>query len=252
MTRMTYLSPSEFRIFAHRGTSELGATENTIEAFRDALKNGCKYIETDVQCTKDGIVVAFHDSNLKRLCGVNRKVSQVSYADLVDLAKTANFEVSKFEDILAALPSAKFNVDFKSMSAVNPGVAAIIKQSAIDRVLVSSFDRRRRKSALRLLPDVATSADSTTFLLFALATFLGLKRLVKRLLSKVDALQIPTSYGPIRLTGKKLLKAAHENGVEVHYWVVNDVQTARELAGKGADGIVTDRCKLMTSELVDL
>ena len=64
----SYLQQQGISISAHRGGS-LEAPENTLEAFKYSLDLGCKYIETDVQLSSDGIPYIFHDDDLKRILG---------------------------------------------------------------------------------------------------------------------------------------------------------------------------------------
>ncbi len=52
--------------FVHRGGDEV-ETENTYEAFRYSSELGFIFMETDVQITKDGYVVIFHDADLRRM-----------------------------------------------------------------------------------------------------------------------------------------------------------------------------------------
>lgn len=59
-------------IFAHRGASGY-ALENTFKAFEKAKKMGADGIELDVQCTKDSVLVVFHDIDLFRLTGKRKK-----------------------------------------------------------------------------------------------------------------------------------------------------------------------------------
>ena len=54
---------SSFQPFVHRGNS-VNFTENTLEAFQDAVNLGYEYIETDLRMTKDGEVVTFHDESI--------------------------------------------------------------------------------------------------------------------------------------------------------------------------------------------
>ena len=63
-----------FYAFVHRGGDE-EKTENTLEAFQYSSDLGFVFMETDVQSTSDGKVVIFHDSDLKRVAGINKKVS---------------------------------------------------------------------------------------------------------------------------------------------------------------------------------
>ncbi|MHB8962872.1 MAG: glycerophosphodiester phosphodiesterase family protein [Saccharofermentanales bacterium] len=69
--------------YAHRGLHGLNpaAPENSMKAFEAAVRDGYG-AELDVQLTKDGQVVVFHDFDLKRMFGVDRKISELPYSDL--------------------------------------------------------------------------------------------------------------------------------------------------------------------------
>ena len=75
----------EGRYYAHRGLhdNKNGAPENSLGAFRAAVEKGYG-IELDVQITKDLVAVVFHDYNLRRVCGVNKKVSELDYEELLE------------------------------------------------------------------------------------------------------------------------------------------------------------------------
>ncbi|MEY4398109.1 MAG: hypothetical protein RLZ53_685 [Actinomycetota bacterium] len=251
MSGKTYLSPVKFRIFAHRGTTELGATENTVKAFKDAVSHSADYVETDVQATKDGCAVVFHDADLRRILGIRKKIADVTLGELEALARNRGIEIPRLETVLSELPTARFNIDIKAQAAAQETARLIHQFGASNRVLVSSFSSRRRLAALAALPGVATSADSTRVILLRLGIALGSKRLIGKALQGLDAVQIPTHLGPIRLDGKRLIDTCHEYGVEVHYWTINEPDEAKRLRALGADGIVTDRCKLMVMELSD-
>ena len=68
-------APFMGRNFAHRGlhSRDMSVPENSLEAFRLAAKAGYG-IELDVQLSKDGQVVVFHDDTLDRVCGVHARV----------------------------------------------------------------------------------------------------------------------------------------------------------------------------------
>lgn len=70
--------------YAHRGlhNNKQEAPENSLEAFRLAVESGYG-IELDVQLTKDLVAVVFHDYNLLRACGVDKKVSDLDYEELL-------------------------------------------------------------------------------------------------------------------------------------------------------------------------
>ena len=72
--------------FAHRGlhARDKSVPENSLEAFRLAARAGYG-IELDVQLSRDGQVVVFHDDTLKRVCGVDARVDELDYAQLSQL-----------------------------------------------------------------------------------------------------------------------------------------------------------------------
>lgn len=91
------------KYFAHRGLHDNAgeAPENSMAAFRRAVEAGYG-IELDVQMTKDGIPVIFHDGTLERMCGVKARIEDYTYEQLQQF-KLADSEQSipKLEDMLA-------------------------------------------------------------------------------------------------------------------------------------------------------
>ncbi len=83
---MKDLSWLKENLIAHRGlhSQDLSVPENSLLAFKKALDRGYS-IELDINATKDGIVLAFHDFNLKRLCGVDLNLSDVTYEEIKHL-----------------------------------------------------------------------------------------------------------------------------------------------------------------------
>ena len=69
----SFFKDFSFYGFVHRGGDEV-KTENTIEAFQYSSDLGFIFMETDVQATKDGHVVVFHDTSLKRMAGINKRI----------------------------------------------------------------------------------------------------------------------------------------------------------------------------------
>ena len=71
---------------AHRGLHNIskGIAENSFTAYGEAIKRKLP-IEIDVRLSRDGEVVVFHDDDLKRACGVEKKVSELTFKELRDL-----------------------------------------------------------------------------------------------------------------------------------------------------------------------
>lgn len=72
----------------HRGDCSI-APENTIPAFRSAIRKGGDRIELDVQMSRDGVVVVTHDTSLKRCTGKNAKVYDLTFAEIEALDAAA-------------------------------------------------------------------------------------------------------------------------------------------------------------------
>ena len=89
-------------LYAHRGLhdNQTDAPENSMKAFEKALEAGFG-IELDVQLSKDGIPVVFHDFTLNRICGVEGKVCDYTYEELQAFTLCESSErIPKFEDVL--------------------------------------------------------------------------------------------------------------------------------------------------------
>ena len=80
-------SPFQNRNFAHRGLHkrDKSVPENSLAAFERAASYGYG-IELDVQLSKDGQVVVFHDDTLNRVCGVDARVDSKTLAELQPLS----------------------------------------------------------------------------------------------------------------------------------------------------------------------
>lgn len=91
--------------YAHRGLHrrDKSVPENSLAAFRRAAKEGYG-IELDVQLSKDGQVVVFHDATLDRVCGVHARVDELSYDELSRLRLCGtDEEIPLFSDVLKSI-----------------------------------------------------------------------------------------------------------------------------------------------------
>lgn len=95
-------SPFQNRNFAHRGLHkrDKSVPENSLAAFERAASYGYG-IELDVQLSKDGQVVVFHDDTLNRVCGVDARVDSKTLAELQQLSLCGTDEtIPLFSDVL--------------------------------------------------------------------------------------------------------------------------------------------------------
>lgn len=90
------------RPIAHRGLHDIekGIPENSIEAFKRAIKNNY-IIELDVHLLKDGNVVVFHDDNLKRMTGIDALIKDKTYEEIKTMfLKETKYGIPSFMEVL--------------------------------------------------------------------------------------------------------------------------------------------------------
>ena len=91
--------------FAHRGLHRRDKTvpENSLPAFERAAREGYG-VELDVQLSKDGQVVVFHDDTLDRVCGVHGRVDAFDYSELKEMRLCGTEEtIPLFTEVLAVI-----------------------------------------------------------------------------------------------------------------------------------------------------
>lgn len=90
------------KLIAHRGYHDMNKKipENSIAAFKRAIRFNYP-IEIDVHLTKDNKLVVFHDYSLKRVCGVNKKIEECTYSELLkyNLFDT-KYKIPLFKEVL--------------------------------------------------------------------------------------------------------------------------------------------------------
>jgi glycerophosphoryl diester phosphodiesterase len=249
---LEYFSPSGIHVFAHRGLVSDKAAENTLAAFQDALDAGATHLETDVQASKDGVAVLFHDNTLERVAGINRDVKDLTFEQLRQIELPGGPIVS-LQDALEKMPDARFNLDIKRSIAIEPTVRAIVAAKGQNRVLVSSFSDYRRRKAMRLLRakglTVATGMGLAKILLAVLAAKLRMRWLFNLVAQGSQAIQVPYEHPLINPLKPRFIEYVLDAGLQLNYWVVNEAQTMHELVGLGATGIVSDRADVAAKAL---
>ncbi|ROT29557.1 glycerophosphodiester phosphodiesterase [Micromonospora sp. HM5-17] len=237
-----YLDAPTPLAFAHRGGAARG-DENTVEAFARAVALGYRYVETDVHATADGVPVVFHDATLTRMTGARGRIAQLRWADLRSIRVGGAAAIPRLDDILAAWPQIRFNVDVKADDAVDPTVATIERCGAGERVLLASFSDARLARLRRAAgPKVATSLGLRGVARLRLASLAG-RRLA--LPPSVVAAQVPVRYRGVRVVDRRFVDHVHRLGLQVHVWTIDDPAEMHELLDLGVDGIMTDHVDVL-------
>jgi glycerophosphoryl diester phosphodiesterase len=224
--------------------------ENSLSAFRRAVAEGYRYVETDVHATSDGVVVVHHDSRLDRTTDRTGVIAQQSWAQ-VSHAKVGGREpIARLEDVLEELPEAHLNIDVKTASAVEPFLRTIDRAGAYDRVAAASFSDSRLAKMRKLAgPKLVTSLGPRSVAAILAGGRFPLLRL--GFLARGAMAQVPVRQGGLTIVDKAFLFAANRAGIEVHTWTINDADQMRELLDLGVHGIVTDRPDVLREVLIE-
>jgi glycerophosphoryl diester phosphodiesterase len=232
---------------AHRGGSVDGI-ENTIASFARAVEAGYRYLETDARLTADGELVAFHDPDVERVVGSPGRIDELTWDELSHLRVGGREPVPRLAGVLEAFPDARLLIDPKCDDAVDPLIALLRDLEALDRVCVGSFsDRRVRRVRAAFGDQVCTSMGPFEALRLRMAAV----RLLPDALvpSAATCVQLPVEYGPIAFAERNVIDVAHDRGLQVHVWTVNDRDTMTHLLDLGVDGIITDEITVLRDVL---
>ncbi len=242
-----------FAAYAHRGGANYAPNlhrENSLHAFGEAVALGYRYLETDVHATTDGVLLAFHDSELSPITDGTGVIHELPYAQVAEARIHGVDPIPRFADLLTAFPDARFNVDAKSARAVALLADTIAEHDAYDRVCVSSFGIRRLYALRRLLgPRVASAASPIGVAANRFAPWL-----TRVLNTPAPALQMPVTHRllgrEVRILTPALVEAVHRAGKRVQIWTVDDSEEMDRLIDAGVDGIFTDRIDTLKEVLV--
>ncbi|MGI9666314.1 MAG: glycerophosphodiester phosphodiesterase [Acidimicrobiia bacterium] len=256
MSVVPYFDAEDPLRLAHRGSRELWP-ENTWHGFDQAVEGlGYRYIETDVQVTKDGVVVVFHDDTLERTTNGVGAVRDWLFEDLVSLDAAYRFSpdaesfplrgsgvrISALDATLDRYPDTRFNIDLKAKGSEWATAEVITRMRRHDTVLIGSFSDRRIARFRRIMKGaVATSAGPQAAMSMYAASRVG--RTVNR---APDAYQLPAKIKGAAVD-KKLVDAVHRAGAQIHTWTIDEPDQMHSLLDMGVDGIITDRPDLLNN-----
>ena len=228
---------------AHRGGA-IEHLENTMPAFQACVDMGFAYLETDVQVTADGVLVAFHDSTLERVTDSTGRLDQLPWAQVARARIGGREPVVLLEDLLGAWPDVRFNLDIKVAGALAPLVRTVRRLKVQDRICLGSFSDARLAAARRVFgPEVCTSLGPRGVAALRLSSYspraAGLARF------QAGCAQVPLQLGGRALVDERFLAAAHARGLQVHVWTVDSPEECTALLDLGVDGVMTDRPRML-------
>ncbi|MFZ2061793.1 MAG: glycerophosphodiester phosphodiesterase [Candidatus Binatus sp.] len=246
-----FFTPAPPRVFGHRGAAGTHP-ENTLESFRGAVASGVQYLEFDIHMTRDGEVVVAHDNHLARMCGLDRKIAEMTHAELaaadagrmftLDGAtfpfRDKGIRVPRLAEVLEAFPKLRMIVEVKQIapSVVAPMLELIDRAGIRRSVLVASEHQEPLDEIRKLAPEIPTNFSYLESGLFIQA--MGTRDANYR--PPADAVQISHFYENWELVTRQSVEFAHSLGVEMHVWTVNEEAEMSQLLDMGVDGLISD------------
>ena len=223
------------RITAHRGSSS-GAPENTMAALEKAVEEMADRAEIDVQETADGVIVLCHDTSLKRVAGVNKKVSDLTLEQIKKLDVGSWFsseyqgeQIPTLEEVMEyAKGKIDLNIEIKNLgnsSGLPEKVIELVEKYEMqEQCVITSTNRFYLKRVKDVNPEIRTGyIVSAAYGNFYSDEF-------------IDLISIRSSF-----VTERMIESAHEAGKAVHAWTVNGKVEMERLKQLGVDDMITDR-----------
>lgn len=251
----TPLPDNDFLIIGHRGASAYAAG-HTLAAYEMAVLMGADYIEIDLQMTKDGKLVALHDS-VVTLHNAQQAVADVTFDEIQLLSPGKEFDKNhlsytlpnflelRIVDLSEILnyfgDRVNYYIEIKSPK-VYPGIEEeLLRQlqehqllnrvDPIPKVIIQSFSTKSLQEIFAMEPSIP---------LIKLYTFRKKARLSKKELKELTEYASGVGVN-VEAVNRKFIEKMHSEKLLVHPYTVNDEETMRSLLNFGVNGIFTDK-----------
>lgn len=225
-------------LIGHRGYTK-NSIENTIKGIKDAKKNGAKLAEIDIQSTKDGKLIVMHDTNLKRLAGIDKKVADLNFNQVHNMKISQNGLEDKIPSFEEAIITAKNN---------NIKLLVEIKVNGLEDE--KYFD---------LVYNTMKKYDVLDYPIMSID-----ENIIKNLEMRYPVLNtgyvIPIQFGGFNNDindfyvvedfsySKKLLNQAKQKNKKIFVWTINDETKIEKYLYEDIDGIITDELNLVNEK----
>lgn len=221
--------------YAHRGASAY-APENTMAAFKKAFQIGTNGIELDLQKTKDGKIVIFHDNKIDNKSNKTGKISDYTYKELSKFDFGSWFS-KEFENEKIVL----FDDFMKEVSNKNLILAIELKEEGIEKEALEIINEYYNKDNIFI----------TSFIYNALSNVRKLDKnikigwLIKEDINQKNILELTKISGnqicpPADLVSEEGIKLARENELSVRLWGVSNEKIMRKVYNLDIDGMTVN------------
>ncbi len=254
--------------YAHQGGA-WEAPSSTLYAIQCALDAGATAIELDVHSTADGQLVVCHDTTVDRTTNSTGAIAEMEWDQLRTLDNAywwapgadvtpglepdqyphrgrapddRRFGIALLEEVLDGFPHVVLNLDIKQtapqVAPYEQSLAALLRRfGRVDDVIVASFLDSATDAFSTFAPEIPTSAGTVALAGFLQSVQAGDTPAPMRHV----ALQVPAVYRDVTLIDQRFVDVAHQQGLAVHAWTIEEEFLMEQLWGLGVDGIITDR-----------
>lgn len=214
-------------VIAHRGASR-ACPENTLTAFEAAVRAGADMVELDVQLTADGTLVVMHDPDVARTTAGRGLVCEMTLDEVRALHVPTLREAL---DLVHGRAGAEIEIKDDPPETAADTVVALLQEMRFALALVSSFDPAALARVRGCDPQVATGLETSG----TEALRAGLDHVV----AHGHPYLLPDAPSLMR-AGPEVIQLAHQRGVRIGTWTVDDPTAIAELYAWGVDAVETN------------
>jgi len=224
---------TSLQIIGHRGGASY-EPENTLLAFRNSIDQGVKWLEFDVQMTKDGALVVIHDETVDRTTDGTGPVGEMTLEQIRSLDAGKGEKVPTFEEVLVLAKTQGVKILPETKSAhLYPGLEEKLLQNLeqadyLDQTVIQSFEEDSLEKLHSLNPQARLCA------LYGLWQF--------NVRSPSGEAQFVCSMAEMALLNPGIIRQAHREGRQVFVWfgVVENPLVLKVMRFFGADGVIVN------------
>ena len=232
-------------ICAHRGAMDTHP-ENTLAAFKEAVRLGAHMIEFDVRMSSDGHLLILHDETVDRTSNGQGKISELSLEELRQLdagswksEKFSGEKIPTLKETLEVLPANIWlNVHIKGGAELGEKLARVIVDENRLQQAVIACGVDAAGAAKKISPDILIC---------------NMERQEERSEYIEETLRQESQFIQLlaRRTGPHLnqeIARLKQHNIKVNYCCTNDVEELEMLLNSGIDFVLTDRLSEMLEE----
>lgn len=210
----------------HRGAAG-HAPENTLAAIRKGIELGVDFVEIDVRCTADGILVALHDATVNRTTNGKGPIDRLTLRDVKTLDAGNGECVPMLEEVLRVVSGqAGLMLELKVKGAAQKTVEVVQKAEFKDPVIYASFLHEE----LGIIRSV--DAEASLMALFGRLPQASVARAMKYSPSHVGLRHDTVT--------RRLVEAFHDEDLLVFVYTTDTTREIQRAISAGVDGIISN------------